>query len=150
MTIAELRTKTIADLGFTTWYGSPKLFVDLTGPQQSAVTDRMSEYIVENAESFPAETVARAQKWVSSGIVGQPYANNSIEANVSDFLDEVGNQTVSLNEALNPFSEKNRGMVLGVVIGGLALYYIGPVLIEAFLTAKAGAKSASAAPVAAK
>jgi hypothetical protein len=132
MTVDELRAKTISDLYGKSWWGGTRQYSELSGPDQSIVTDAMAKYIAANPTQFSAGTEAAAKRWNSSGVVGLPYADTSLSASAGTFVAEVGNQAVTLN----PLSEQNRGKTYVFLVLAAALYLLGPALLKAFLTSE--------------
>lgn len=147
MTISDLRTKIIADQGYTSIFGTPKVYADLDAKEQVAVTNAMEAFIVSNPDQFTSDQVATAAKAQQGGGIDIPTDYTVTDA-TSDFVNEAANQAVDLNNKLNPFSEANRAgtaatvkgyasTLVYVAIAGAVVYFVGPVLIGSFLKNKA-------------
>jgi len=130
MTISDLRNQTITQLGFTDWLNNPLAYVDLTAQQQIDVTNGMMKFISQNPSQFTDAQVTQANTYLGTGIQNVPLADTSFSSDVLTFGSAVADQAVSLNNAINPFSEQNRKWVLLVVVLGVGLWVLGPRLIE--------------------
>ena len=95
MTTQELRENKIRELGYVSWFGSPKAYNELTGQQQENVTWAMQYYIAENPSSFDAGVVERARRWVAgeSGPTQLLDPSISVSDFGSAFADEVVKKT---------------------------------------------------------
>lgn len=99
-----------------------------TYEQRTEYNKALASYIAGNPSLFSAQDLVTAKDVQNTdyGIL------QDTTPKFEDFISEVGNQVVSLNNDLNPFSEKNRKYVLISIGIGLFVYFVGPVLIEAF------------------
>lgn len=135
MQISELRAaigRTVtADPSFD---GSLTEFSALPIAQQSAISNGMKEYMRAHPTEFTSNQLVFANGANFSTSEAESYGLFNA---AGDFVSEVGNQAVSLNDNLNPFSEKNRKWVLGVVAFGALLYFVGPAIIAALKDGKA-------------
>lgn len=136
MTIDDLRSKIIADQRLTNWLGMPENYSDLSAQDQVNVTNAMMQYIVDHSELFDPANVDQAQKYINSGIQNVPLKDTSVSATLSDFGSAIADQAVSLNNNLNPFSEQNRKLTYFLVVGGVLLYFVGPLILDAIKEAK--------------
>ena len=110
------------------WGGTPAEYSALGDAEKIELTNRMRAYIRDNPAEFAATVVQVANS--GTGTIEAPDTYGLADA-LGDFTGELGNQAVSLNDNLNPFSAKNRGWVLGVVAVGVILYFAGPAIVAA-------------------
>lgn len=96
MTVSDLRTQTIRANAFTTWFGSPKEFIDLNAVEQNTVNQQMNRYIADNPSQFETAVVEQANRWLRVA-TNPPLADTSFGASVSEFgaafADEVKKKT---------------------------------------------------------
>jgi len=122
MTIPELREKTIRELGYTTWLGKPKEYIDLTPQEQVNVTWAMKRYIAANPAQFETRAVEIATNSLSREPGTPQLADTSFGASVADFGAEFVNQA----EAINPLSEQNRAKtalgIWGILLTAAAIF----------------------------
>jgi len=140
MTAQELRKQIGNAMGLGSWLspwtGTAADYAALSDAQKIELTNRMRAYIREHPAEFAATVVQVAS--AGSGVIESPSYYGVGDA-FADFASGVGEQVVDLNDNLNPFSEKNRGWVLGVVAVGVILYFAGPAIVAAL---RAPAKAA--------
>lgn len=127
--VATITRQITASLGYPdTGYAS------LSAQQQADVTNAVARYIVSRPDEFTPAQVANAQRVIDKGGAQGPIEYTFGQA-AKDFAGEALNQAVSINEAVNPFSESNRGSLLTriTIVAAVAavLYFAGPKLIEA-------------------
>ena len=120
---------------FSPFDGSPAAFQSLTGEQQLAFTAAVKEYVRTHPTEFEPAQIAAA----SLGDVASLDTYGVGDA-LESFAGEIGDQAVSINDNLNPFSAKNRGWVLGAVAVGVLIYFVGPPIIAALRAPTKAAK----------
>lgn len=126
MTADELHDLVTTQLGFTSfWTGKPLARGDLSADQSQKVRDAEALYIQAHPSDFSTASNTVANEVASSGIIGRALADDSFTSEIGTFVDEVGKQAVDLNNNLNPFSARNRGYVLAILLvaGGVFVYY---------------------------
>ena len=125
--ITSLRATLGQSLGYGSGFdGSPLAYSQLSADQQLALVNRLKAYILAAPDQFNATQLALA---------GRPplelTTDYTVGEQVADFFGEMGNQAVDLNANINPFSERNRGWVLGAAVAGLAVYFLAPLALAA-------------------
>ena len=130
----QLRERLTKELGFTTFFGSVKPFVDLAPDEQMKVTDAVMRYIVAHRDEFTAAQVTQAQTRINSGQSGAALEDTGLLSQVSEFPGAIWDEGVKINEAVNPFSGSNRGKLLWVGIVLLVLWFGGSALFRKFTT----------------
>ena len=125
-TLKDAQEEAKNNLGFS--FAVP---ADLSPADREVLYDTEADIILKSPNDYAANVVAWANKRRNGSFYGVPYKDYSFTDGVSDFVEEVGNQAVDLNNNLNPFSEKNRKWVLGVAAVGVLAYFLLPVVINA-------------------
>ncbi len=122
MTIDDLRTQTITDLGYTSfWTGAPKAYVDLSAQEQINVTNAMEKYIAAHPSDFSQTQVDISTQTQAAGGITDIQDYTYTQA-AQDFGDEVANQAVAINQAVNPFA--NKTLLYALLVAGAIVIFI--------------------------
>ena len=117
----QLRRAAGDSLGLSFTYPS-----ELSPAERETLYDRMADMANASPKDYEAIVVQWAEKRRASPFYMQPIVTYSVGDAVADFAGEIGNQAVTINDAVNPFSEANRGKVLVVLavalVVGVAIY----------------------------
>lgn len=130
-TLQDAQTEAKLALGFK--FEVP---ADLDPADREKLYDKEADLVLAQRSDFLPNVVTWAEKRRNGSFYNVPYEEFGITDAAKTFAGEVGNQIVSLNDNLNPFSEKNRKWVLTVVVVGALIYFVGPPLVRAFLESK--------------
>lgn len=129
--LAQLNRRLAAELGLPT-YNQPS---ELSAAQLARLTNAVHAYIVAHPAEFSETQVMLAQNARARGGIPEGEIEYTVGQAAKDFAGAVFDQAVSINDAVNPFSERNRGSLLAriTVIAGVVavLYFAGPALIGA-------------------
>lgn len=125
-TILTLRAEAKADLGF-----SYNQISDLSAAQKETLYDRMADIVAATPMEYDDATRAWANTRRAGVWYHTPLASQSIGDAVGVFAEEFANQAAEINDAMNPFSERNRKVVFGLMVLGAAVYFLAPVVIAA-------------------
>ena len=99
----------------------------LTFDQRTAFNKALAAEVLKYPLSFTAETLNTARI-----IYAREYRPLESEGfDLGDIADAIGNEAAAINNALNPFSEKNRRLVFAAVVIVAALYVLAPRLAAA-------------------
>lgn len=103
---------------------------DWTYEQRTNYNKALANYIAANPSLFAQQDLITAKDVQNTdyGFISDYTAGDVF----SDFTSEIANQAVSINSAVNPFSEENRGKLFITLAAGLIIYFTAPVIIEAF------------------
>jgi hypothetical protein len=127
MTITALRAQEGKRItGDASFDGTPTAYANATADQRIQITNAMKAYIRANPSEFDASQVQVAN--TADITLSENYTAGQM---VSDFTEEMGNQAVELNNAVNPFSEANRKWILWAAVLIAAAYLILPQLMRA-------------------
>lgn len=110
---------------------------ELDADEREQLYDGTADYIITNGSGFTLSQIEWAKKRRASSLYNTPIEEYSVGDAVSDFGNEFANQAVQINEAVNPFSESNRGKILWLAVAGVAIYFLAPVIIKAIAENKA-------------
>lgn len=101
---------------------------NLSYEERISFNKELSAEILKFPQSFTESTLA-----IASRVNGQTYRHlDAASFDWSDFGSAIAAEGASINNAVNPFSEKNRKWILGVAVAGAAVYFLAPRLIESF------------------
>ena len=118
-------------LGYTSFFGSPKAATDLTPDELQKVTDGVAAYIVANKDQFDEGQIAAAQNRLGSAVYGAPLQDNSFTSNLSDFGSNVednvidaGNKVASVGQGALTLVDWSKYLIpiAGVFIVGTLLF----------------------------
>jgi len=103
---------------------------DWTYEQRTNYNKALAAYIAANPSLFSEMDLITAKDVQNTdyGFV----SDYSYSDAFADFKSELGNQVVSINNTVNPFSEENRSKLFIALAAGLIIYFVAPVIIEAF------------------
>lgn len=103
---------------------------DWTYEQRTNYNKSLANYIAANPSLFAEGDLITAKDVQNTdyGFISDYTAGDVF----SDFTSEIANQAVSINSAVNPFSEENRSKLFVALAAGLIIYFVAPVIIEAF------------------
>lgn len=104
-----------------------------TFEQRVAYEKALAEFIAAHPAAFDAQDMATARD-VSQKDYG---ALSSPDFSFGDFGGALLDQGAAINDDLNPFSEKNRRVLYWAVFAGVALWALGPVVINLVKQARA-------------
>jgi hypothetical protein len=130
-TIVTLREEAKAALGY-----SYTVIADLSNESKEVLYDKMADIAIADYGAYDIATQNWAISRRSGGFYATPLASQSFVDAAGIFVGEMGNQAVDLNAKLNPFSERNRGWVLGAAVAGLAVYFLAPLALAALRNTK--------------
>ena len=105
---------------------------ELTPADRERLWDEQARVILADAYNYDQATVTWARSRKNSTLFENPLKDYTMTEKVGDFFEEVGNQAVSINDSVNPFSEKNRKYILAVATVGILAYFLLPVIVKAF------------------
>lgn len=120
MTIPELREQIIRQHGFTSWFGSPKAWNDLTTEEQLRVNFLMQRYVADNPSQFDEATAAKARNFAATN-TNPPLADTSASAAVSEFGSAFADEAVKVTKIGG--STLQNVLYIAALVGAVWLFF---------------------------
>ncbi len=109
---------------------------ELSMADRELLYDEQARFIQANPKLFGENWIDWGKKRMASAWFETPLESYSLGDAVQTFTEEFANQAIDLNNTLNPFSERNRKLTFWLLVGGAAIYFLAPVIVQTVAASK--------------